>query len=1655
MSTALEDIHNEVSKQKKKINLLVHADTYTLEGEWKIATDGQHVSTIADLSGLALTFNYLIDINGTNYLVHPDDLVLIGEIMDDLGQSKKASCNLRIITAKGEVQLLEGAGTLVSINNTAIADWDDKTSRKELELRIFRHAEQVADIGAWTWNLGTDEFYCTENCYRILGLNADAGKINFSLVSQLIHFDDRERVLQHVFEMKRQKKDVEISFRILLPHGEVRYLRNKAEVFTTRKGVQYFIGTTQNITKEQLSGRRAESSGKEEPGHLQIETEQAILRLRQELAQVDKDKYLTIFSNMEQAFCIVELIFDDAGKCIDYRFLEVNPIFEKQTGLVDVVGKTMRELQPAHEEQWFRIFGEIVASGQAVHFEKEASQLKSGVWYDVFAFRHGPEGSNQVAILFNDITARKRVEEALHLRVVESGAALKEKSHCVNHIIEAIPDMISVIEIATGNVEYLNSKPFIEQGFSPDDMMHASSAERKKMVHPEDQQAVADYFLRFRELDERATNTVDYRARNAGGEWLWFRANGKVFRRNAEGIPTHCVNVIQNTTRYRQAQEELVNVKELLARKVQDKYRLLFESIDEGFCIIQVIFNENGVATDYRFVEANPAFEKLTSLKNVGGRTIRELVPAIEDQWIELFGGVARTGESVRFDQQTNALGDKWYEVYASPTGDQGSDLVAVLYTDITERRRAEQDLKELNSKLREMNKVQTTFFSNVSHEFRTPLTLLLSPLDDILRNNASKISPEERQKLQLVYRNAARLQKLVNTLRDFARIEAGKIEAFYQPTDLSQFTYELAGNFRAAVEKAGLRYVVKTPDIGESVYINREMWEKIVLNLISNAFKFTHKGKIEVELRSKKKHIDLHVRDTGIGISSNNLGRIFDRFVKIEVPGARTFEGSGIGLALVKELVSMHGGSIKVRSTEGVGSEFIVAIPKGKSHLPAKEIYESKEKLPSTVLSSSYAEEAMNWLPEVRTKRSSTLQPQLSSAKRKEKATQPMILVADDNADMRDYLAHILGDDYRVNVVENGRKLLDYVRLGNKPDLILADVMMPEVDGFKVVEHLKAMPDYMRIPIILLSARTSEESKIEGLRIGADDYLIKPFSARELLALVNSRITIASLRNSAQFELANRNVELEQRVHERTEELEESRQVVEKQSLQLQKVLDAIPQMVWVLNPAGKIRFVNDRWYSYTGMTADQCFDSEASRCDIFHISQKAEIAMKWETLRTTMERYVGEVLIKNEEGKYRWHLDITEPIFDQQGNLEMWVGTFTDVHEEFVKEREVRDMRDLLQAVFNASTNGIAVFDSVYDDQGQIHDFRWKYSNQEAQVFAEPHSLEGASLRDLFEPSKAESVVETLRRVVETGDTAEFDYQQRKSGTDVWYHIVAVKLEDGIVLTLRDITERVKIKQNLQNLNDALKEKNRELKVMNDELTNFAFIASHDLREPLRKIQLFAGQLKNRNVSNINEQGDLYADKIMNAVHRMNELIEDVLTYSRASVSARPEAVATDLNEVLHQVLADMSEAIRERGTLITHNNLPVFKCNALQISQLFQNLISNAIKFQPGDRQPRIEINCRIIPGETIDSPLANPDIEYLKLEVSDNGIGFEQQYAEKIFGMFQRLHARSTFPGTGMGLAICRKVTENHKGFITARGVPGEGATFTCYLPVQPD
>ena len=452
---------------------------------------------------------------------------------------------------------------------------------------------------------------------------------------------------------------------------------------------------------------------------------------------------------------------------------------------------------------------------------------------------------------------------------------------------------------------------------------------------------------------------------------------------------------------------------------------------------------------------------------------------------------------------------DELYSSFLELVGSQIATAVANARAYEEERRRA--------TALAEIDRAKTLFFSNVSHEFRTPLTLMLGPLQDALED--SDLPVPLRSQLDIAYRNSQRLLKLVNSLLDFARIEAGRATASFEPVDLPAFTEDLASNFRSALERAGLQYEVRCAPLAAAVHVDREMWEKIVLNLLSNAFKFTLEGRIGVRLYREGQQAVLEVADTGCGVARDELPRLFERFHRIEGAQARTHEGSGIGLALVNELVKLHGGSIEVESELGRGTTFRVRIPLGIAHLPIGQTRAPRAAGPTAVGAQPFVQEALRWLPDT-----DPHQPGMSTTSSALRAPDlrfastfgSRIVLADDNADMRNYVRELLGEHYQIEVACDGEQALAAARRA-PPDLLISDVMMPRLDGLGLLQALRADAALRHVPVIMLSARAGEEARIEGLNTGADDYMVKPFSARELLARVGALLELTRARRESE----------------------------------------------------------------------------------------------------------------------------------------------------------------------------------------------------------------------------------------------------------------------------------------------------------------------------------------------------------------------------------------------------------------------------------------------------------------------------------------------------------------------------------------------------------
>ena len=548
------------------------------------------------------------------------------------------------------------------------------------------------------------------------------------------------------------------------------------------------------------------------------------------------------------------------------------------------------------------------------------------------------------------------------------------------------------------------------------------------------------------------------------------------------------------------------------------------------------------------------------------------------------------------------------------------------------ERRRAEA--------LAELDRAKTAFFSNVSHEFRTPLTLMLGPLEDLLSAPVDSLAQSQRSQLGIAHRNSLRLLKLVNSLLDFSRIEAGRMQSSFRPTDMAQFTAELAANFESATARAGLGLRVRCANLPHKVFLDHSMWERIVLNLLSNAFKFTFEGELVVEVRASADGYaaELTVRDTGVGIPADELPRLFERFHRIEGQQGRSFEGSGIGLALVQELVRLHGGAIRVTSQVGQGTEFSVVIPFGSAHLPADRIVNDTAGQGVATRADAYVEEALRWLsgPEP-----DAALPRVGAADLAGLAALPAdaarILIADDNADMRDYVRRLLGPRWSVVTAHDGQAALEEMR-AHRPDLVLADVMMPRMDGFALLRAVREDAALRDVPVILLSARAGEEARIEGLDAGADDYLTKPFAARELIARVNTNLEMARIRREA------------------TSELRAS-------EARFRTMADNAPVMIYVTGPAGELTYLNRCWREFTGQTLEQALGRGA--WDAVFADDLAESSRLFFAANEARMPFRVEYRLQRADGAVRWALSNSAPWFSHSGEYLGQIGSVIDITE------------------------------------------------------------------------------------------------------------------------------------------------------------------------------------------------------------------------------------------------------------------------------------------------------------------------------------------------------------------------------------------------------
>ena len=938
-----------------------------------------------------------------------------------------------------------------------------------------------------------------------------------------------------------------------------------------------------------------------------------------------------------------------------------------------------------------------------------------------------------------------------------------------------------------------------------------------------------------------------------------------------------------------------------------------------------------------------------------------------------------------------------------------------------------EQERKKAEA-LAEIDKAKTVFFSNISHEFRTPLTLMLGPLHDAMLD--PKTIPANHGRLEIVHRNALRMQRLVNNLLDFSRIEAGRIKAEYEPVNLSAFTIDLASSFRSLIEKEGIQFVVDCPTITSNVWVDKDLWEKIVLNLLSNAFKFTWKGQILVRIVEVSGWAKLFIKDTGIGIPANEQGRIFERFHRVQNVNGRTIEGTGIGLALVSELVKLHDGSITVESKEGTGTTFVVSIPFKNS-----KVKSTVTKLPGSfssreVSTELYLQEASLW------KGSEEFLP----AKAKNGHEKKYILVADDNADMRHYLSKMLSEEYDVKAVADGTAALRSIQ-DRKPHLVISDIMMPGLDGFELLEAIKGNESTKSVQVILLSARAGEEAINEGLTRGADAYLVKPFSARQLKTLVQNKILI-----------------------------KESRDKVDESEKQLHRFFRKAPFSLSLLEGENfNFRLVNEK--SAQLLTIPE---SELLGKSLFEVApelNEQEVGDILKNVYNTGKSFTGKeypaTFKRNGELTTSYFDFAFEPMLDDQGSVRGVVTLLIEVTDYVLARRKVEESEerfrtmaseapllvwetdDKLQTTFLNRT-GLEYFN--VDDKLRIEDLSWK-------KYIHPDDLE--RVLAIMEEASAKHEPYVLEMRLKNGSSGKYRwfldqgvprYQGNKFVGFIGTSLDIQERKEGEVLLEKRVIERTlqiaEKNEELQQTEHLLELKNQELEqiimmLRNQQLKdqqkdNFIQMASHELKTPLTSIKAYAQLLAGTYTNSSDAFLKSGLNKVDQQVDKMTKLVGDFLNLTKIeSGKLSIETERLDIDQLVSEVASDLQMVFGTFKIRYNEGSEVYVMADRERISQVLINFINNAVKYSPASEP--IEI--------TIQS-----DRDWVTVSVSDKGIGVAEEEQERIFQRFYRSrHNNENYSGFGIGLYISSEIIRKHDGRIGVNSEPGKGATFYFQLP----
>jgi PAS domain S-box-containing protein len=620
-------------------------------------------------------------------------------------------------------------------------------------------------------------------------------------------------------------------------------------------------------------------------------------------------------------------------------------------------------------------------------------------------------------------------------------------------------------------------------------------------------------------------------------------------------------------------------------------------------------------------------------------------------------------------------------------------------------------------------------------------------------------------------------------------------------------------------------------------------------------------------------------------------------------------------------------------------------------------------------------------------------------------------ILVVDDNADMLAYIHRILGDQYAVDTAEDGVAALDKLKTA-LPDLVLTDVMMPRLDGFGLIAAIRSNPQTASLPVIVLSARAGEESKAEGFESGADDYIVKPFPASELVARVQAQVHAAAVRREAAAQLKKTTERLAQQVTE------------------FETLFREVPVGIGVArDPSCDFIRINPAFANILGIDPQRNASLSGAGADApaFRIySDGVEVPPRDLPMQVAAREGVAvrdvELDVLREDGQLVRELMHAVPLFDENGAVRGSIAMCLDITERKRAEEALREREHQLRLAVERVGLGVWIWDAANDRILEAQNVQAMFN-----LAGAPQS--SAEVLAAIHPEDRPAVKTALARLVKENVPLDVEFRiPLPDGRTRWLSSLAARLDQGDPASRIggfniDITSR---KQGEELLSRA-----------NRDLERFAYMASHDLQEPLRAVSSYADLLARRCRDSLDEQGLHFLDVITGASGRMATLINNLLMFARSGAQDPGAMVDAPAGAALHTALGNLQSTIEEAGAIVSADPLPAVRAEPGQLALVFQNLIGNAIKYRKDGAAPEVAVSAVRDGSDWI-------------FAVRDNGIGFDAAFAEKIFDPFQRLHGRDR-SGNGLGLAIVRRTIESFGGHVWAKSWPGDGSVFCFTLP----